>query len=83
MANAYMGVVPLDHARHDVGTGACRARSKVKRPGLLHLGVCEKGGDGVQPMRAGEGGEVVVVKVVVPDHDLVVAPLHLGVLCHQ
>ena len=55
MANAYMRVVPLDHARHDVGTGAGRARSKVKRPGLLHLGVCEKGGDGVQPMRAGGG----------------------------
>ena len=45
------------------------------RPICKPSGVCEKGGDGVQPMRAGGEGEVVVVEVVVPDHDLVVAPL--------
>ena len=68
--------------RIDVGVDQCCSAIDVDPPALQAVkarsvpnGVCEKGGDGVQPMRAGGEGEVVVVEVVVPDHDLVVAPL--------
>ena len=42
---------------HSVGFDTDATALPAARARSVSIGVCEKGGDGVQPMRAGGGGE--------------------------